>query len=232
MKIDELMENTKFLIAAIVVVALMTCGVLYMVMSGRLSSSQSTSKPATATSTATPSPEKAREDEMKSLLGHLDNKPAHPPILFRMAQLSRDGGKLDDAIKYLKQVLDQEPDNVDAHLEIGRVLYEKGDPKGALAETEKILKKDPKNVDALYNLGAISANINEMAKAQDYWKKAVAVDAASESGKNAQAGLAQLSGVQPVQVAADSAPEAPAPQRATTFDPNIRIPRADAFRKQ
>lgn len=131
--------------------------------------------------------------EVMALQAELQKKPNHVPILFRLAQLARENGKPAEAVPLLRKIIQQEPENAEARLELGRDLYETGDVTGALEQTNQILMKDPKNVDALYNAGAIYANGNKPAVARDYWKRTVASDPNSESGKRAAEGLQRLS---------------------------------------
>jgi tetratricopeptide (TPR) repeat protein len=64
--------------------------------------------------------------------------------------------------------------------------------EGALAQTKKILETDPQNVDALYNFGAIYGNQGNLVEAKNYFAKAVAADASSESGQKSKSAIAQL----------------------------------------
>ncbi len=134
-----------------------------------------------------------RVHELKALEEELAKKPEHPPILLRMAQLSSELGKPADAISYLQRLVKADPKNVDGRLELGRLLYENNDVQGSMRETAKILELNPKQVDALYNMGAIYANLNNLAAASTYWSRAVASDAGSDSGKRASEGLEKLS---------------------------------------
>ena len=140
-------------------------------------------------SAPTPAIVQSNEHELKMLAKELEKKPGHVPVLFRMAQLLREAGKLDDAVARLRQVLKKEPGNADARLELGRVLYEKGQVQAAIDETQEILRGDPHNVDALYNLGAIYANVGQTERARGYWQQAVKGSPASDSGKKAADGL-------------------------------------------
>lgn len=134
-----------------------------------------------------------RIHELRALEQELEKKPEHPPILFRMAQLSTEMGKPADAISYLERLLKADAGNTEARLELGRILYETNDVQGSIRETSKILETNAKQVDALYNLGAIYANMNQQAMARTFWNKAVASAPASDSGKRAQDGLLKLS---------------------------------------
>ena len=159
---------------------------------GTLSRPPSTGAPAAATTNVgTVAPEDPIH-EQASLEQQLKQNPGHTPILLRLSELAHDQGKHAEAIDYLRQALEAEPANADARLELGRALYEAGDIDGAIQETKQLLEDHPDNVDGLYNLGAIYANRNQPGLARDYWTKAVAVDALSDSGLKAQNGLQQI----------------------------------------
>jgi tetratricopeptide (TPR) repeat protein len=135
----------------------------------------------------------ARLAEMQTLKQHLKSKPNHIPILFRLAQMAREMGRPAEAAEHFHQILQQEPGNKEARLELGRVLYEMGDIGGAIRETLELLKRDPGNIDALYNIGAIYANLNQEARAREYWLKAISLGPDSASAQLARQGLEQLS---------------------------------------
>ncbi len=137
-------------------------------------------------------PVENKDHELKELAVQLKKKPGHTPVLMRMAQIEREGGKVDQAIAHLREVTQNEPANAEAHLELGRVLYEKGDVTGGIQETETVLKINPKQVDALYNLGAIYANLGNVERARSYWGKAVAADPNADSSRKARDGLAKI----------------------------------------
>ncbi len=133
-----------------------------------------------------------REHEVKALLGELEKNPDHVPILMRLAQVSRNAGKLNDSIRYLKEAVAQDSKNTDASLELGRVLFETGDVSGAIRATEHALEINPLNVDAIYNLGAIYGNLSQDQRAREYWQKAVALAPDSDSGRRAEQNLQKL----------------------------------------
>jgi Flp pilus assembly protein TadD len=133
-----------------------------------------------------------RERELETLRHDLQQNPTHVPILLRLAEVSRETGKMDESVEYLRQALKEDPKNHDALLELGRSLFETGDVGGAIRETTRLLEADPSNVDALYNLGAIHGNLGQDAQARQYWKKAVDLAPQSQSGRRAAAGLQQL----------------------------------------
>jgi tetratricopeptide (TPR) repeat protein len=132
------------------------------------------------------------ELELKTLESSLKKHPEHIPILLRMAQVSRELGKREEALDHLREALKVDPKNREARLELGRVLFEAGDVDGAIRETEQLLELDPSSTDALYNLGAIYGNIGREDRAREYWTKAVARAPDSESGRRAKNALDQL----------------------------------------
>ena len=134
------------------------------------------------------------DHELKELAVQLQRKPGHIPVLLRMAQLERQKGEWENAEEHLREAVKNEPANQDAHLELGRLLYEHNDVYGAIGETQQVLNLNPRQVDALYNMGAIYANLGNVERAKSYWSKAIAVDAASDSGQKARSGLNKLAG--------------------------------------
>lgn len=149
-----------------------------------------------AHSSATPSARKGDEHEAKVLGEALKKRPDHVPVLLRLASLSLEAGKSDEAAKYLTQVLKQEPGNVPARVDLGKILFETGKIPEAIQTTEEILKVQPDNPDALYNLGAIYGNLGQKERALKFWNRLLAVSPQSESGKRAQQMMAELRKVQ------------------------------------
>lgn len=130
--------------------------------------------------------------EMASLEVELKRNPAHTPILLRLAELKREAGKGDEAIRLLRKAAETDDGSTEARLELGRALFEKGDSDGAIATTQAILQKDPRHVDALYNLGAIYGNTGNDGSAREYFKRAIAAGPTTDSGKKALAALEVL----------------------------------------
>ena len=133
-----------------------------------------------------------REHELKTLQSDLEKNPDHVPILLRMAQVSRDIGKLNDSVRYLRDAVKQDPKSKEALLELGRALYETGDVDGSIRETKRLTEIDPSNVDALYNLGAIYGNLSQDEHAREYWEKAASLGPDTESGRRAKENLKLL----------------------------------------
>jgi Flp pilus assembly protein TadD len=133
-----------------------------------------------------------KEHEIAPLKENLKQNPKHVPVLLRLAQMSREVGRLNESANYLKDAVAQEPSNRDARLEFGRILFDTGDVTGATREMEALLKSDPADVDALYNLGAIYGNLSQDDRARGYFEKAVATAPESPSGKLARDALTKL----------------------------------------
>ncbi len=184
------MKNNYKLIAVVAVAGAIAVPLILLEKHRQAVSTQSSTRPSAPVSSGNPTAD--RVHELKALEQELQKKPEHPPILFRMAQLSSELGKNTDAVSYLRRLLKVESGNNEARLELGRLLYETNDLQGSIAETAKILESDPKQVDALYNLGAIYANLDKLDTAREYWMRAVASDPASDSGKRAKESLSKL----------------------------------------
>ena len=133
-----------------------------------------------------------REHELNVLQSDLEKNPDHVPILLRMAQVSRDMGKVNDSVRYLRDAVKQDPRSKEALLELGRALFETGDVDGAIRETQRLIEIDPSNVDALYNLGAIYGNLSQDEHAREYWAKAASLGPDTESGRRATENLKEL----------------------------------------
>ena len=137
-------------------------------------------------------PPKDSIHEKAALELDLKKNPGHPPILIRLAELSRDAGQPKQAVEYLRQAVAADPKNLDARLELSRSLYEINDVDGAIAETKSLLADYPNQIDALYNIGAIYANLGKTDLARQYWTQAVATDPNSDSGRKSAAALTKI----------------------------------------
>jgi Flp pilus assembly protein TadD len=133
-----------------------------------------------------------KEHEIATLRENLKQNPKHVPVLLRLAQMSREVGRLNESANYLKDAVAQDPSNRDVRLEFGRILFDTGDVAGATREMEALLKSNPADVDALYNLGAIYGNLDQDDRARGYFEKAVATAPESPSGKLARDALTKL----------------------------------------
>ncbi len=179
------MSRWKALLAALAV-GLLFAGVFWYMLNPKAA------PPPTVKTEPMAPPNPAHEKAM--LEEQLRKKPAHAPVLLRLAQLATEQGKPAEARRRLEELLKADPSHVEARLELGRTCYELNDLACATAETEKILAVNPNQVDALYNLGAIHANLGQNDKARQYWRRALQAAPSSESGKKAAAGLKQIGG--------------------------------------
>ncbi len=139
----------------------------------------------------------ANQHEGKMLADALKKRPAHIPVLLRLASLALESGKLGEAERYLKEVQRLEPGNVPARLDLGKVQFESGHVPEAIQTTAAILKEQPDNPDALYNLGAIYGNLGQREQAIEYWNRLLASNPQSESGRRAQQMMPELQRTSP-----------------------------------
>ena len=154
--------------------------------------------PREAPSSGTPQPSGARtpgsdkQHEAVFLSEALKKKPDHAPVLMRLAQVSAESGKHDQAIRYLKEILEREPANLEARLELGKAFFESGDVQSGIEQTKRILERQPEHADALYNIGAIYANLGNSSLALEYWNRLFASQPQSESARRARTLVSQL----------------------------------------
>ena len=137
-------------------------------------------------------PMPGNQHEKELLMKALQKSPGHTPVLFKLAAIESDEGRLQDAAGHLRRILEAEPGNPEANLELGRVLFQLGDIRGAISHTEGILKTHPNYEDALYNMGAIYANLGNRKGAIEYWKRLAALNPHSEGAQKAQVMMSRL----------------------------------------
>ena len=187
------MKQNVLLISCASIALLIVVAMFYRSSDSQSERSEVTSKAPLIDQIMSPNaPSTDPEHELKKLESDLGKNPAHVPILLRMAQVSRELGKLNDTVRYLRDAVKQDPKNKEALLELGRALYDSGDVEGSIVATRQLIELDPANVDALYNLGAIYGNLNQDGNARVYWEKAVAVGPETESGRRAKESLPKL----------------------------------------
>lgn len=151
---------------------------------------QKTSLPAKPAPTGASATDPAHEKLF--LEEELRRKPAHSPVLLRLAQIERGAGNLADARKHLEQAVAGDQKMADARLELSSVYYQLGDIPAAMEQNRAILRDDPRQSDALYNLGAIAANQGRIAEARKYWSEAIASGPETPGAKKAAESQARL----------------------------------------
>jgi tetratricopeptide (TPR) repeat protein len=76
----------------------------------------------------------------------------------------------------LQAALADNPNDEKAHLLMGEAAAKRGDTKGAFSEETRALELQPDDVDALVDLGKVLMTMNEDAKAEEMFERAVKAD--------------------------------------------------------
>jgi tetratricopeptide (TPR) repeat protein len=82
----------------------------------------------------------------------------------------------DEAIKYLNNALTLSPSHYHSHFLLAVAYSQKGDYKEAAAAFEKSLELKPGNPEAHLKLADVYRHLNLMEKAEEHYKKALAID--------------------------------------------------------
>ena len=82
----------------------------------------------------------------------------------------------DEAIKYLNNALSLSPNHYQSHYLLAVVYAKKGNNKEAAAALEKSLELKPDNPEAHLQLASVYRQLNLLDKAEEHYKKALAID--------------------------------------------------------
>jgi chemotaxis protein methyltransferase CheR len=103
----------------------------------------------------------------------LQQIPGHVPSLFRLARLSADSGRLDEARSWAEQVLSHDPLHSESHYILAQVSQEQGDETQAMVCYKKVLYLSPGFVLAHYNLSGLYQKAGRPAEAARHRAHAV-----------------------------------------------------------
>ena len=104
-----------------------------------------------------------------------DIKPARPKTPIELAIEKIDESDNEGAEKLLTEILAKEPENSDAHHYIGVIRFNTGNFNEAIAKFELAIKANPKNFQSLFLLGDSYRALDEYAKAEAQFRKALEV---------------------------------------------------------
>jgi len=142
-----------------------------------------------------PAPPEAVMQEIESLQKSVDANPNDQHTLLQLANRFQDSRFFPRAISIYDQYLGLNPSDADARVDLGICYFELalGDTSrksenlsSAQGEMEKALAYAPNHQRAHYNLGIVSLHAGDVMKANEWFRKCVAIDSTSEIGKKAQ----------------------------------------------
>lgn len=102
--------------------------------------------------------------------------------------------KVADALRLVDEILEVNPGDLGAHRLKGDILANQGDFGGAIAEYRAVVHEEPENKVALLNLAKAHRANNELALAEDSYKKALEMDRTSKVARLALADIYRLKG--------------------------------------
>ena len=107
---------------------------------------------------------------------------------YYMAPLKRTPEMIAEAERLAKEVLQKDPNHIEGHILMATVLFAQGKRDESLAELKHAIDLNPKRIESILSLARYYTNIQDMAKAEETFKQAIAVNensamAHSEYGK-------------------------------------------------
>ena len=91
--------------------------------------------------------------------------------MLKLARMSQDSHRLDEAITLYRRILKIEPENRAAWLDLSRCYGLQKDWPSALRSVDEMLVLFDEDLGALYNRGAILANMDKEVEARQIWLK-------------------------------------------------------------
>ena len=140
--------------------------------------------------------------KIESLQKIVDADPKNAETTLQLANLLHDVKALPRSITMYERYLELNPSNPDARVDLGISYFEMsvGDStrrdeflEAAKEEMEKALTYSPKHQLAHFNLGIVYLHNGDMEKANEWFKKCIAIDPNSETGRKAQQLISQHS---------------------------------------
>lgn len=124
------------------------------------------------------------EQALPYLESVLRNDPGNVRTLVLVAQIHREAGRLQEAERRLQQALRTSPSSAEAWNEQGGVYLERDDTQRALTCFERALAEKSDLPYALLNAGQAASKLGRLADAENYYRRAVAVEPSSADAHN------------------------------------------------
>lgn len=87
---------------------------------------------------------------------------------FRLAQLYRDHGMWDQAVKEAQAAVDADPDDAELQVELGKIQAAAGHPDAAIETLQSAMAKNPRDPDIPYELGLVEQQANKPLDAKQH----------------------------------------------------------------
>ncbi len=118
----------------------------------------------------------------------------NPQLVFDLAHVLQQLGRVDEAIERYRQVVEMDSDHVDAWNNLGVLLAERGRANEACEAFQRALNTDPSNAMARYNLADTLDELKRPREACVHWKEYLRYDPVSPRGTFARQRLRATGG--------------------------------------
>ncbi len=134
------------------------------------------------------------QQEVSALNQMIQSDPNNLQALLRLANIYQDNAIYEDAITYYQRYIQLNPTNPDAHVDLGVTFFDlsridTANRKQYLTQAEQAMQKgweiNPKHQLACLNLGVVLLEQNNIDTATLWLNRCIAIDSASEAGRNA-----------------------------------------------
>lgn len=103
----------------------------------------------------------------------LDVAPRNPKIRFNLANVYRDAGQFEEAIRHYRLALQVDPEAVNVRINLATALRAKGDVAAAVAEYANILDREPDNATVHNNLATLFRLAGQPLRAVAHYRYAI-----------------------------------------------------------
>jgi arylsulfatase A-like enzyme/Tfp pilus assembly protein PilF len=112
-------------------------------------------------------------EALESMQELLNEEPDNPNVVYFLAYMNAQMGRLDEAIAYYKRLYEIQPTSQKVWNNLGVLYNQQGRNKEARECFEKALEQDPYNANACYNVASVYSEDGDQERAEEYLKRAV-----------------------------------------------------------
>ena len=118
-------------------------------------------------------------------------EPNNEDMLYKMAYVELESGKLDDAKLRLQSLLSNDKDNDMAHAMLANILHKMGEDEEALVQHKDAINIDSKYAPHYFNYANTLLDMGKKQEALEAYKKAYSIDSSLEEAKKMIAKLSE-----------------------------------------
>jgi tetratricopeptide (TPR) repeat protein len=119
-------------------------------------------------------------DQLTKAMNSLANAHTRYYLWQAKAFIAEEEGKTSEAIKFLEAALNQDKHNIALHFKLGNFYYNLANYESAYKHFMEVISLEPQNSGAYYFAGRSASSLGETARALNYYKQYLQLDADSE----------------------------------------------------